>query len=40
MNLFSGRCLKKFKLHPSMYEIGRYFLQHKFVVKRNRKRGR
>lgn len=25
---------------PSMYEVGRYFLQHKFVVKRCKKRGR
>lgn len=35
-----GRWWKDFNQSSSMYEIGRYFLQHKFVVKRcKHKRG-
>jgi len=36
-----GRWWKDFNQSPSMYEIGRYFLQHKFVVRRcKHKRGK
>lgn len=32
--------LKDIYKQLSMYEVGRFFLQHKFVVRRNKKRGR
>lgn len=35
-----GRCYVPFKQFYRMYEVGRYFLQHKFVIKRCKRRGK